>query len=72
MSIENFKPPFCAVEAEDLACPHCGEVGIQVREKEVYYEGDSVDAYCTGCQREFTVIARIDVTFTDPEKHDGD
>ena len=60
-------PPFCADDAEDLACPKCGEETVLVREQATYFDGDAVEAYCSECHAMLEVQAAVTITFSDPE-----
>ena len=58
-------PPFCANEVEHVKCPKCGEIGgVRVREKEQYYDGEQVEAYCAECHTRLWVV---EITFSDAE-----
>ena len=67
-----WKAPFCANEIENLVCPKCGEETVRVREKETYFDGDTIEAYCGGCHAALEVGAHVDVTFSDVEMADAD
>jgi hypothetical protein len=64
---DEWVPPFCAHEVENVPCPKCGEEFVRVREKAFYYDGDTVEAFCAECHAEFEVTASVDVSFSDPE-----
>lgn len=70
-SEKQWHPPFCAHDTE-LVCPKCGTSGtVSVREKEIYYDSDQVEAFCSECHAELEVCASVEVTFSDPEFFDG-
>lgn len=62
-----WSPPFCANEIENLACPKCGEEAVRVREKETYFDGFDVEAYCAECHAELSVTVLVTVEFSDVE-----
>jgi hypothetical protein len=65
---DDWKPPFCANDADEVKCPKCGEDGcVRVREKETYFDGDCCEAYCAECHAELEVQVSVDVTFSDAE-----
>ena len=63
----DWKPPFCANEADELTCPACDENAVRVREKDQYYDGHEVEAYCAECHADLVVWASVDVAFSCPE-----
>jgi len=64
---DDWKPPFCANEIENIACPSCGEESVRVREKETYFDGDSCEAYCAECHADIEVQVSLTIEFSDPE-----
>lgn len=65
---DDWKPPYCANDADELKCPNCGEDGcVRVREKEVYFAGDCCEAYCAECHTDLEVQVNVAVTFSDAE-----
>lgn len=65
---EDWKPPFCANEVEELQCPNCEDGGVvRVREHEMYTDGSTYEAYCADCHAEMEVTAFVEVTFGDVE-----
>ena len=63
-----WSPPFCANEIPELVCPRCKHNDcVRVREKELYYDADTVEAYCAECQAELEVCSSVEITFHDPE-----
>lgn len=62
-----WRTPFCA-NASNLDCPKCRSVKtVMVREKETYFSGDSLEAYCADCHATLEVQVEVEVTFYDPE-----
>lgn len=65
---EVWHAPFCANEDVTLTCPNCKEKGtVCVREKDSYWDGSEVEAFCGECHANLIVWACVDVSFTEPE-----
>jgi hypothetical protein len=60
--------PYCTNTDDDLVCPGCGETGtVEVRAEEYYRDGDTVEAYCSSCDRDLEVMASVEIVFSGAE-----
>ena len=59
--------PFCANAVDNCKCPKCESRNVRVREKEIYSDGEEVEAYCANCHARLLVYAAFEVTFGDVE-----
>ena len=62
----DWKPPYCASDAEEVKCPKCGE-RVRVREKDTYRDGDCCEAYCDECHANLEVQVSVEIHFSDAE-----
>ena len=69
VAVSNW-PPFCSQDT-DLRCPVCGEAHVQVRDKQMYYDGEEIEAYCAGCHAILEVQSTVTVEFSDPQVVDA-
>lgn len=64
----SWTPPFCSRDTH-LTCPVCkAPYAVRVREKEMYFDTDAVEAYCADCHADLEVQSSVTIDFSDPEE----